>query len=498
MLGIVAGGSATVGAAAQRPAVGRETPVTATDLAAPLSQNSPMLEADPTDARFVANASRVDGPTDFDCLLQVSGDSGRTWLPARPVPQLPPGAEHCYAPEVGFDRAGKLYYLFVGLHGLGNVPMGVFLTSSTDRGRTFGPPRLVLGPRNYSVRMAIDRSFGRRGRIHLVWLSATIDPALGGLPATTNPILGAHSDDGGRTFSSPVVVSDPARSRVVAPALALGPNHQVNVAYYDLGRDIRDYQGLEGPPWEGEWSIVSATSPDGGRSFTRQAVVDTHVVPPGRVMLIFTMPPPALAADGSGRVYVSWWDARNGDWDVFLSRSGNRGESWSPAARVNDDPLGNGRDQYMPRLAVAPGGRLDVVFYDRRDDPDNVRNSVYYTNSTDQGRGFAANVKITSEEFYSDIGTRYPIPSAAGLVEFGSRIALLARPSAALAAWADTRSVPRGQEQQDIVAATIELDTGRAASRLPILVGLLLVGTVIVGVAFGWARRRRSSAASTE
>jgi hypothetical protein len=467
--------------------------VTATDLAAPLSQNSPMLEADPTDARFVVNASRIDGPSDFDCLLQVSGDRGHTWLPARPVPQLPPGAEHCYAPEVGFDRAGKLYYLFVGLHGLGNVPMGVFLTSSNDRARTFSPPRLVLGPRNYSVRMAVDRDVGRHGRIHLVWLSATIDPARGGFPATTNPILGAHSDDGGRTFSAPVVVSDPARSRVVAPALALGRNHQVHVAYYDLGDDARDYQGLEGPTWEGEWSIVAVTSLDGGRSFTRRGVVNSHVVPPERVMLIFTMPPPALAADGSGRLYVSWWDARNGDWDVLLSRSADDGGSWSPAIRVNDDPLANGRNQYMPRLSVAPGGRVDVVFYDRRDDPDNVRNSVYYTHSTDHGRHFTANIRVSSRSFYSDIGTRYPIPSASGLVEFGSRIALLARPSSSLTAWTDTRMVPRGEEHQDIFATEVDVGGDRTTNRWPALVAILLVGTAIVGVGLRSARRRRAA-----
>ncbi len=452
-----------------------------------------MLEVDPTDAHFVVDASRIDGPTDFDCLLQVSGDSGRSWLPARPVPQLPPGAEHCYAPEVGFDRGGRLYYLFVGLHGLGNVPMGVFLTSSTDRGRTFSSPRLVLGPRNYSVRMVVDRGFGRRGRIHLVWLSATEDPTLGGLPQSANPILGAHSDDGGRTFSAPVVVSDPNRRRVVAPALALGRDHEVHVAYYDLGQDSRDYQGLEGPAWEGEWSIVTATSSDGGRSFNRRSAVDAHVVPPGRVMLIFTMPPPAIAADGSGRVYISWWDARNGDSDVFLSRSGDDGKSWSPALRVNDDPLSNGRDQYLPRLSVAPDGRLDVVFYDRRDDPDNVRNAVYYTNSSDQGRHFAPNVRLSSESFYSDIGTHYPIPSAAGLVEFGSRIALLASRSSSLVAWTDTRLVPRGEEHQDIFAADVDLGGRRAASRAPILVAGLVVGMVTVGVWFGLIRRRSSA-----
>jgi hypothetical protein len=38
---------------------------------------------------------------------------------------------------------------------------------------------------------------------------------------------------------------------------------------------------------------------------------------------------------------------------------------------VNQDPLGNGKDQWFPFAAVAPDGRVDVVFHDRRDDPFN-------------------------------------------------------------------------------------------------------------------------------
>jgi len=160
----------------------------------------------------------------------VSGDGGRGWVRAEPVPELPPGAERCYAPEIAFDGHGRLYFLFVGLEGLGNSPMGVFITSSTDRGRTFSSPHQVLGRQNYMVRLAIDPMVGGRSRIHLVWLRAGADPPLGGLPAgVANPILAAHSDDAGQTFSEPVQVSDPDRPRAVSPAVAVGGDGAVNV-----------------------------------------------------------------------------------------------------------------------------------------------------------------------------------------------------------------------------------------------------------------------------
>jgi len=449
------GGAGPAGAGSP-PQVGPNVPVTPENLVDLTVSNSPLLVADPTEARFVVLANRRDGP-DFSCGMQVSGDGGSTWVTANPVPALPPGAEKCYAPEATFDRHGRLYFLFVGLQGVGNSPMGVFLTTSSDRANTFSPPVQVLGPERYQVRMAIDPGVGATGRIHLVWLQAGSTPPLGGLGPPPNPLMADFSDDGGRTFSSPVQINDPERQRAVAPALALGPNHSVHVLYYDLQDDSRDYQGLEGPTFDGRWSLVSATSTDGGGHFDKGVVVDDGLVPPERVMLIYTMPPPSLVADAGGRVYAAWYDARNGDWDVFLRRSMDGGQSWGPVVRLNDDALHDGSHQYLPRLSVAAGGRLDAVFYDRRGNKENRGNDVYYTSSTDHGATFTPNVRVTTLDSDSKIGPRYDVPSAAGLNEFGSRIALLSEPSSVLTAWTDTRNTGRAFPAQDIFAAAVQL-----------------------------------------
>lgn len=88
---------------------------------------------------------------------------------------------------------------------------------------------------------------------------------------------------------------------------------------------------------------------------------------------------------------------------------------------------------------MAPGGRVDAIFYDRRNKVENRGNDVYYTYSTDRGRRFAANRRLTRLAFDSQIGARYAVPSAVGLVEFGSRIALSSGDERVLAAWTDTR-----------------------------------------------------------
>ena len=454
------------------------------------ANNSPSLLADPNEPSFVALANRLDAP-DFGCALQVSGDGGKSWLPVVPVPHLPPGAQKCYAPEIAFDSSGALYYLFVGLAGPGNSPIGAFITKSTDRGRRFSSPRQVLGPERYQVRMAIDMGASGRDRVHLVWLQAGSDPPLGGLPDTPNPIMSAHSDDGANTFSAPKQVSDPSHRRAVAPALAVGPDNRVHVAYYDLLDDARDYQGLEGPVWDGKWMLVVATSTDGGERF-RRGIVDTGLVPWERVMLIFTMPPPALVAGEGDDLYTAWPDARNGDADVLLRRSVDGGRSWGPVVRVNDDGVGTGRSQYLPHLSFSSSGRLDAVFYDRRSDPENVQNEVWFTSSTNRGTSFSSNVKLTRDSFSSLVGQQYAVPSAEGLVEFGSRLGLESQRSSALAAWTDTRnaSAGRGTTEQDVFTTLVHGFPGVLHRQPALVVGgvVLCMGLLVLALSLMTAR----------
>lgn len=479
------------------PRVLPELPATPQDLTRRVANNSPMLAVDSLDRRFVVLAHRQDAPA-FSCGLQVSGDRGRNWLGVQAVRPLPRGAERCYAPEVAFDREGTLFYLFVGLRSRGNTPMGAFLTTSRDRGRTFSKPRRILGGHRYMVRMAIDPDAGRAGRIHLVWLQANSPPPTGGLPPPPNPILSAYSDDGGSSFSRPVRVSDADRPLSVAPALALGPQGQVHVLYYDHVDDVRDYQGREGSAWSGNWSLVSATSNDGGRTFGRGTLVDDRLVPPERVMLIFTMPPPALAADERGRLFAAWDDARNGDRDVFLKRSPDGGRTWGRSARLNDDPAEDGSHQYMPRVAVSSSGRVDAIFYDRRNNMQNRGNDVYLTFSTDGGRTFSPNVRVTRQDSDSRIGPRYGVPSASGLVEFGSRIGLVASPDRAIAAWTDTRhTAPGGPTAQDIFATHLVFgapgtQTGRRSA--PPWLPLAIIAALAAAAALAaFARKRRKA-----
>jgi hypothetical protein len=460
-----------------------------------LANNSPELAVDPTASEFVAAAYRQDAPR-FGCGLAISGSGGQGWRPVNPVSELPEGAKTCYAPEVSFGPQGRLHYLFAGLHGRGNEPLGVFLASSDERGKSFAEPRQVLDQHNFSARLAVDRSAGERGRLYLSWLHATSDPPLGAMPPPPNPIKFAASSDGGETWSEPLQVNPEGQQRVAGPTMTVADDGTVYVAYYDLKQDRRDYKGLEGPVYEGTWSLVLARSTDGGETFST-TVVDDKVRPVERVMLIFTMAPPALAAGPDGRVCVGWPQAHNDHGDALTRCSPDRGENWTERTRINQGPGDSSAIHLLPQLAFAPNGRLDATYLARN--PTSSVQHTYYAASNDGGQSFAEPVRVTSQPSNSQIGQRYVGPATEGKAEFGSRLGLLARGDHAVAMWLDTRNSWLGTTGQDLFAARLTHPQPEGSGGTAVALaggGLVGAGLLVGGV--GLARRRKQASGAQE
>ncbi|MGI8682145.1 MAG: sialidase family protein [Mycobacteriales bacterium] len=440
--------------------VGGNVPVDAgaTDPLDISTNNSPALARNPRRPGNVVVANRIDAPR-YSCALRVSFDDGAGWQQT-PVP-FPAGEElpaRCYAPDAAFGADGTLYVSFVTLTGIGNGPNAVWISSSGDGGRTLSTPRRVTGPRAFQVRLTADPAV--QGRLYLSWLLAR---SVGTLlfPDVGNPIVLSRSDDGGRSWSRPVQVNSLDRVRIVAPSTAVGPDGMLYLLYLDLGNDRLDYNGGSGgrggQPYPGPWSLVLARSTDGGASWN-ESVVDPTVVPTTR-FVVFLPPFPSLAVDQhSGRVYVGFTDGRAGDADVRVWSSADRGAHFGPGVRVNDTPLGDRTAQYLPQLAVAPDGRLDVLYYDRRADPNNVMNEVSLQSSYNHGMSFTARTRLSDGPFDSRVA-----PNAnANLPDLGSGLGLVSANRTALAVWTDTRAGDEISGKQDLASAAVEL---RAASR---------------------------------
>jgi len=86
---------------------------------------------------------------------------------------------------------------------------------------------------------------------------------------------------------------------------------------------------------------------------------------------------------------------------------------------VNNDPVHNGAEQFFQWLAVDPvDGSVNVVFYDRRNDPQNRKQVVVLARSIDQGRTFN-NYAWTDEAF--EAGGLF-FGDYSGLAAYGGRV----------------------------------------------------------------------------
>ena len=270
----------------------------------------------------------------------------------------------------------------------------------------------------------------------------------------------------------------------------MGRDGELYVLFVDVGDDRLDYEGGHrgdgGPPYEGRFSLVLARSLDRGATW-QESVVDERVVPTRR-FIPFLPPFPSLAVDrASGRLYAAFEDARHGTPDVLLWTLVPGSGRWSEPVRVNDTPLRDRTWQYLPKVAVAPNGRVDVAYYDRRDGGA-VRNEVSLQSSDDGGETFGSRLSLASRSFDARIGAG----AEQGLPDLGSRLALASDDRGAVAVWADTRAGTDASHKQDLRAARIV--AGESASganrRVPLLVG----GIMLLLAGLWLARPRRSDA----
>ncbi len=236
-----------------------------------------------------------------------------------------------------------------------------------------------------------------------------------------------------------------------------------------------------------------ARSRDRGATWV-ESVAGDDLVPIQR-FIVFLAQFPTVAVDGEGRVYASFHSATLGDPDVWLWTLDPGASSWNGPVRVNDTERRDGTSQYLPKLAVAPDGRLDVMYYDRRSDPENLRNHVSLQSSFDHGESFTDAVRLTSQASDSRIG----FGAKEGLPDLGSRLGLLSTNRAALGLWTDTRAGVPETQKQDLAAAAVAITPpdGLSDSTEGVLrfggIAMCLAGVALLVLA---ARRRGADASA--
>ena len=158
----------------------------------------------------------------------------------------------------------------------------------------------------------------------------------------------------------------------------------------------------------GIWCVRSTNAKNGGvvPTFDRSTAVNLGgnivfgepINPEGLVGQVF------VAVDRSGtstndNVYmlasVQPSGFSNGS-DVMFVRSTNGGLTFSAPRRINDDPVNHAKWHWFGTLSVAPSGRIDVVWYDTRNSPDNVTSQLFYSFSIDGGNTWSPNVAVSN------------------------------------------------------------------------------------------------------
>ncbi|MDP9005554.1 MAG: exo-alpha-sialidase [Actinomycetota bacterium] len=295
----------------------------------------------------------------------------------------------------------------------------------------------------------------------------------------------ALSDDGGQTFAREVrgIEANPGFD---APRVVM--DDQGTVYWFQRERPPSPEEGEDAQPS----TLLMARSSDGGRTWEQGGM--------GQAEQVMEEPLAAVSPDG-GSLYLAWADGRNGDLDVFFMRSGDQGRTWSEPLRVNDDPQGNRRSQKWPRMSIAPGGRIDLAWYDYRNDDmdvpeDDVEfflgdvNDVYLASSNDGGSTFSENIRVTDGPIDRSVGTyntQYFVEVPPGVSSSDA---------AAVVTWSDTRLASQVTSAQDIFGARVELADGETvwlqrAIALSVTLALVGIGLLVL------ARRRRSFSKSS-
>ncbi len=347
--------------------------------------NEPSLTVNPLDHNRMAIGWRQ-----FDTIQNNfrqagwawSEDAGRNWtFPGR----IQPGVFRS-DPVLGADADGTFYYCSLR----GDFTVRFF--KSFDGGKSWGPELTAFG--GDKQWFTIDRTGGvGHGNIYTSWNTAA------GCCGTR---IFSRSTDGANSWSQPQFLPN----NPIFGTLCVGTEGELyivgiasvpfNPFLFPLVRSTNARDADETPEFDletfvdlgGPLNVFAGASPNPGGLLGQVWIACDHSQRSTR-----------------GNVYVlSSIDPPGPDpLDVFITRSEDRGETWSAPVRVNDD--GINAWQWFGTLSVAPDGRLDVFWNDTRNDSAGAHSELYYAYSQDGGRTWSAN-RAVGRQFNNFLG--YP------------------------------------------------------------------------------------------
>jgi hypothetical protein len=329
--------------------------------------NEPSIAIDPTNPNNV-----VIGWRQFDSVTSNfrqngwawSHDGGVTWTFGGRVQPNQFNSD----PVIDTDALGNFFYLSYP----GSTTVSLFRSATAGVSWT-GPVIAAGGDKAW---MTIDKTNSPgRGNVYIMWQVAS------------GPNTFVRSTNGGASFSTAMPVpSTPTFGTLAVDSAgtlyAAGLNGQ-RYASFLMARSTNASNAAQTPTFSvvpvnmgGSMGINRAPNPGG---LLGQAQVAVDPSRPGYVYELCSVIPTS-----------------GNPMNVHIARSTDGGLTFGPPVRVNDDPT-SGAWHWFGTFAVAPNGRVDVVWNDTRASSVSTRSETYYAYSLDAGQTFSRSTPVSPQ-----------------------------------------------------------------------------------------------------
>jgi len=304
--------------------------------------------------------------------IYVTTNGGNSWQ-GNDICEGEPIIFHGGDPGITIDKNGTFI-----LTRLGQTPFsGLYSHFSMDNGKTWSFQNDISTDdlERASTTSDVITTSPFYGRTYTAWVKLS------------NPfsVAFAFTDNGAQNWSDPQQINNPIY-RSAGGDITTGPNGEIYICWAGLP-DI--------PPFR-EILVGFASSSNGGTDWNvTENAFDVNGITgvltnKGNIRVNGL---PSIAVDTTNGTRRGWIYIVTGqknlapagsDPDIILNRSTDDGQTWSPAIRVNQDVVNNGKTQYFPNVHIDKFGAVNVIFYDDRNTT-NDSSGVFLARSTDGG-----------------------------------------------------------------------------------------------------------------
>lgn len=370
----------------------------------------PWVDVNPTNPNVIVGSWQQDRWSDGGARGLVVGrslDGGATWQ-AVPVPGIVKCTGGAYSrasdPWLSFAPDGALYHISLSFSAIG-ADNAVLVSKSTDSGASWSAPvtlRRDDRANAFNDKETITADSTDPRYVYAIWdrlltpseraSEVAAEHALG----FRGPVWFSRTTDAGATWETARIIYDPGEiNQTIGNQVIVLPNADPGAAPTLLDGFALIYNRKNAHKLRGYHVAVIRSEDRGGRwspptiisTFTPPAVVDPDRLGGGSPFPVRTGNIiPEFAADPSapGHAYAVWQDSDAAGRSVIkLSKSVDRGQTWSVPMQVNQTPgtLGLNSQAFNANVAVAADGTVAVTYYDLRrnaDDPDAANTRTDY------------------------------------------------------------------------------------------------------------------------